>query len=163
MTQKREDYTQHVTLIMFYLTGIHSNQLCNIFVTIAQLNTKCKITELVLILERMWKRIFRMLLRLDQVPVLGDLHCSIVYRIRQYGILNGQLTGPYILSPHLNTEQYLYFLRDVLFHFLESRIYGLCMMVFPVTIPISYGPVAWLARSPDLNPCDSFLWDHMNN
>ncbi|EEZ97620.1 hypothetical protein TcasGA2_TC012954 [Tribolium castaneum] len=98
-------------------------------------------------------------------------------------ILNRQLIGPHILPHRLNAEQYLHFLRDVLFELLDDvnletrqnlwflhdgapchRAHVMRNWLntnFPQRWIGTYGPVAWPARSPDLNPCDFFLWDYM--
>ncbi|RZC42533.1 DDE 3 domain containing protein [Asbolus verrucosus] len=97
------------------------------------------------------------------------------------GILNGQLIASCILPPRLNAAQYLHFLRDVLFTLLDDINLEIRQILwflhdgapchnahvirnwlnFPQRWIGTYGPVAWPARSPDLNPCDFFLWGYM--
>jgi hypothetical protein len=101
------------------------------------------------------------------------------------GILNGRLIGPHILPPRLNSEQYLHFLRDVIFDLLgdvplEIRrnlwllhdgapchnahiIRNWLNNNFPERWIGTYGLGLWPARSPDLNPCDIFLWGYIKN
>jgi hypothetical protein len=100
------------------------------------------------------------------------------------GIQNGQLIRPHIMPPRLNAEQYLYFLQNVLFQLLEDFTIDIRanMWYLHDGAPCHFAqvvqnwlnenfsgrwiernrPVAWPARSPDLNPCD-FLWGYMKD
>jgi hypothetical protein len=100
------------------------------------------------------------------------------------GIIGNRLIGPHVLPPHLNGEGYLNFLQNELSDLLDD-------VPLQVRRDMWYlhdgapahsasrgvknwldanlenrwigrnGPVLWPARSPDLNPCDFFLWDHL--
>jgi hypothetical protein len=99
------------------------------------------------------------------------------------GIIGNRLIGPHVLPPHLNGEGYLNFLQNQLSDLLDD-------VPLQVRRDMWYlhdgapahsargvknwldanlenrwigrnGPVLWPARSPDLNPCDFFLWGHL--
>jgi hypothetical protein len=60
----------------------------------------------------------------------------------------------YLLTLHLNGEEYLIFLQNVLsdlLQVLENRWIG------------RNGPVLWPARSTDLSPCDFFMGPFKTN
>ena len=101
------------------------------------------------------------------------------------GIVGDNLIGPYFLEPRLNGVAYLQFLRDDLPELLEDVPLGLVNRMWfmhdgapphfsiavrnylNATFPLRWlgrgGPVEWPARSPDLNPCDFFLWGHLKD
>lgn len=101
------------------------------------------------------------------------------------GIVNGQLIGPYIMPNRLNGEEYLHFLNNVLFQLVEdvpldiranmwylhdgapchnARVVRNWLDAhFPGQWIGRNGPVAWPARSPDLNPCEFFFWGYMKD
>jgi hypothetical protein len=99
------------------------------------------------------------------------------------GIIGNRLIGPHVLPPHLNGEGYLIFLQNELSDLLDD-------VPLQVRRDMWYlhdgapahsvrgvknwldanlenrwigrnGPVLWPARSPDINPCDFFLWGHL--
>lgn len=99
------------------------------------------------------------------------------------GIVDGQLIGPYVLPNRLNGRSYLDFLQTVLPNLLDDVPLATLRSMWYMHdgAPPHYaravamhlnqefgnrwiernGPVIWPARSPDLNPCDFFLWGHM--
>jgi hypothetical protein len=101
------------------------------------------------------------------------------------GIINGHLLGPHIMPRRLNGVEYLNFLDNVSYELLEDlplavreRIWYLhdgapchyALIVrewlnnnFPERWIGRNGPVAWPPRSPDLNPCDFFLWGYIKS
>lgn len=98
------------------------------------------------------------------------------------GIVNGQLIGPFELPDRLNGDSYLNFLREDLNGLLDNvdlatrrnliiQIDGApCHYASIVRQYLNErfrdkwigrgGPIAWPARSPDLNPIDFFLWGY---
>lgn len=101
------------------------------------------------------------------------------------GIVGNHLLGPHFLPPRLNGEAYLTFLRDTLPELLEDIPLALLRDMWfmhdgapphfsravrehlNATFNLRWigrgGPVAWPARSPDLNPCDFYLWGHLKD
>lgn len=101
------------------------------------------------------------------------------------GIVGDNLIGPYFLQPRLNGEAYLNFLRDNLPDLLEDvplrlrqemwfmhdgapphfslRVRAYLDIAFPRRWIGRGGTVAWPARSPDMNPCDFFLWGYLKD
>lgn len=99
------------------------------------------------------------------------------------GIIDNILVGPYILPNRLNGPEYLRFLREVLPDLLDDvplqtlqRMWYLLdgapahyarevVTHLNVAYPDRWigrnGPVLWPPRSPDLTPCDYFLWGCM--
>ncbi|KAL1488367.1 hypothetical protein ABEB36_014844 [Hypothenemus hampei] len=99
------------------------------------------------------------------------------------GIVNGLLIGPYIMPDRLDGRTYLQFLNNELYDLLEDVPLEIRrnMWYLHDGAPCHYarivrewlnehfprqwigrnGPVAWPPRSPDLNPCDFYLWGHM--
>lgn len=99
------------------------------------------------------------------------------------GIVGDRLVGPFILPPRLNGIEYLQFLNNTLDELLEdvplavrrdmwflhdgapAHYFGEVRTWLDNNFPEKWigrnGPVLWPARSPDLNPCDFFLWGHM--
>lgn len=99
------------------------------------------------------------------------------------GIIDQYLIGPYVLPNRLNGPGYLHFLEDILPVLLEEiplqlrqRMWYLLDGAPPhfdlnvrqflnIRFPQKWigrnGPTKWPPRSPDLNPCDFFLWGHM--
>lgn len=97
------------------------------------------------------------------------------------GIVGDQLIGPFFLPPHLNGHNFLVnqlpvLLEDVpidlrrhmwFMHDGAPAHFSLIVRNW-LSQPFNYGlhwigrdgPVAWPARSPDLNPLDFFLWGH---
>lgn len=101
------------------------------------------------------------------------------------GILDDHLIGPVFLPTPLNGQNYLQFLRNDLDDLLEdvplifrSRMYFMQDGAPPhfhrevrefLTNKFNNrwigrsGPVSWPPRSPDLNPCDFFLWGYVKS
>lgn len=101
------------------------------------------------------------------------------------GIIHSHLIGPFFLPDNLNGESYEEFLRNNLYMLLENvPIEYRRGMIFqhdgcPAHFRISVrewlnetfpqrwigrgGPIPWPARSPDLTPCDFYLWSHMKS
>lgn len=99
------------------------------------------------------------------------------------GLINGHLIGPHFLPQRLNGEMYLNFLNNDLFNLLEDvplatranmwylhdgapcHNTGIVRTWLQNNFPNRWigrnGPVSWPARSPDLTPCDFFLWGYM--
>ena len=101
------------------------------------------------------------------------------------GIWNSKIIGPEELPERLNGENYLYFLENgFLDHVEEQNIseeeiesmwfqydgapaywYGDVLdeldEMFPGKWIGRFGPIAWPARSPDLNELDFFFWGYM--
>ena len=99
------------------------------------------------------------------------------------GICGDHLIGPYLMPSPLNGARYVTFLRDVLPELLEEMPLGIRRRMWfqhdgapahyhrdarqhlDASFPNKWigrnGPVAWPARSPDLNPLDFFLWGYM--
>lgn len=100
-------------------------------------------------------------------------------------IVNGILVGPYILPDRLSGENYLDFLQNHFPGLLEDVPLNIWqnMWLLQDGAPPHYslivrqfldnnfpnrwigrvGPVAWPPRSPDLTPCDFFLWGYMKS
>jgi hypothetical protein len=99
-------------------------------------------------------------------------------------IIGNRLIRPHILPPHLNGEGYLNFLQNELSDFwmtCRCKFGGICGRYLHDGAPAHSargvknwldanlenrwigrnGPVLWPARSPELNPCDFFLWGHL--
>lgn len=96
------------------------------------------------------------------------------------GLIGNQLFGPYFIQGNLNGASYLHFLRnefqEMLNEFpleIRSRMWFMhdgapphitCDVrthlsdLFPQRWIGRYGPIAWPARSPDLNVMDYFVW-----
>lgn len=101
------------------------------------------------------------------------------------GIIGNQLIGPIELPNNLNSQRYLDFLQNRLPELLEdipleTRVgmyfqhdgapahFGQAVRIwlnekYPEKWIGRGGPIAWPARSPDLNPLDYYLWGHMSN
>lgn len=101
------------------------------------------------------------------------------------GIIGDRILGPVFLPRRLTGRNYRRFLRVTLPPLLEEvpltmrRVMWLLHdgapahfanivrthlnRVFPGRWIGRGGPVAWPARSPDLNPCDFWLWGHLKN
>lgn len=101
------------------------------------------------------------------------------------GIVNGILVGPFILPDRLTGDVYLDFLQNNLPVLLEDVPLNIRQAMWLLQdgapahfrrevrefLDIRYpnrwigrnGPVAWPPRSPDLNPCDFFLWGYMKS
>lgn len=99
------------------------------------------------------------------------------------GVLDNFLIGPYILPNRLNTQAYTVFLRDVLPELLEdiplevrqgmwfqhdgapahfaNEVQNYLNVAYANQWIGRGGPVAWPARSPDLNPLDFYVWGQM--
>nr|CAH7762191.1 unnamed protein product [Callosobruchus chinensis] len=99
------------------------------------------------------------------------------------GMVNGMLIGPFILPPRMGGLQYLDFLQNTLPTLLDDVPLNIRQSMWfmhdgapphfrrevrdylNVTFPNRWigrnGPVAWPPRSPDLTPCDFFLWGEM--
>lgn len=98
------------------------------------------------------------------------------------GLLNNKLLGPYFIDGNLTAEKYLDILQDMLDDLpLEYRLNEIWFQqdgcgphnsrmvtdylnqTFPNSWIGTRGPVAWPARSPDLNPLDFYLWGRLKN
>lgn len=101
------------------------------------------------------------------------------------GIINNTLVGPHFFENRLNGQMYVEFLRNELNQLLEDVPLNIrCNMWFmhdgaPAHFSriarqeLEYkfgqqwigrgGPVGWPPRSPDLNPCDFYLWGHLKS
>lgn len=101
------------------------------------------------------------------------------------GIYGDELFGPVFLPPRLNGNNYLHFLQNELFDYLEDLPVAerQSMWFMHDGAPPHFnvhvrdyltaqfgnqwigrgGPVAWPARSPDLNPIDFHLWGHLKS
>ena len=99
------------------------------------------------------------------------------------GIMGERLVGPFILPDRLNGNLYLQFLRNEIEDFRDNlplNLYQNMWFMHDGAPPhferhvVNYlnveynnqwigrnGPVAWPARSPDLNPLDFYFWGHM--
>lgn len=99
------------------------------------------------------------------------------------GILHGNLIGPFFLPARLNGNTYENFLRDEVPTLLEdvplarriamvyqhdgcpAHYYQRVRQWLDVNYPQRWigrgGPIPWPARSPDLTPCDFYIWGHM--
>lgn len=99
------------------------------------------------------------------------------------GIVDNKLIGPQELSRRLTAAEYLHFLQNYLDDLLEDVPLLVIQNLWlqqdgapphssrAVTDWLNvnfngrwigrYGPVSWPPRSPDLNPCDFFLWGFM--
>lgn len=95
--------------------------------------------------------------------------------------------GPIRLPARLNGENYLQFLQEQLpnlidqlnlppaivdrIHFMQDgapphyhrEVRNYLNQAYPNRWISRAGPIAWPARSPDLNPCDYFLWGYVKN
>jgi hypothetical protein len=98
------------------------------------------------------------------------------------GLLDDFLIGPHVLPNHLMGDAYLDFLVNTLPQLLEVSL-QVCQSMWymhdeaPVYFSIKVrnhlndaypgrrigcgSPVVWLARSPDLNPLDFFVWGYL--
>lgn len=101
------------------------------------------------------------------------------------GIVGDSLIGPIFLPNRLNGQHYLYFLQNVLPIHMEDIPLDIRdnMWFMHDGAPCHFsndvrqflnnlfhekwigrgGPLAWPARSPDLNPIDFYLWGHVKN
>lgn len=96
------------------------------------------------------------------------------------GLLNNKLLGPYFIDGNLTAKKYLDILQDMLDDLpLEYRLNEIWFQqdgcgphnsrmvtdylnqTFPNSWIGTRGPVAWPARSPDLNPLDFYLWGRL--
>jgi hypothetical protein len=99
------------------------------------------------------------------------------------GIIENHLIGPYVLPRRLTVDGYLQFLNEVLPELLEEgplairremwylhdggppHYAGQVRTWMDISFPNRWigraGPILWPPRSPDLNPCDFFVWGHM--
>lgn len=101
------------------------------------------------------------------------------------GIIGDNLLGPFFLSHILNGENYLQFLQNDLPELLDDVpllirqqaffVYDGASTHFQIIVRDFFnatyanrwigrgGPVPWPARSPDCNPLDFYLWDHVKS
>lgn len=99
------------------------------------------------------------------------------------GVVDNQLIGPHFFPQNLNGDAYNFFLRNYLEPLLEDVPLGTRMQMiyqhdgcpahfyrnvrqwmderYPHRWIGRGGPIPWPARSPDLTPCDFYLWGHM--
>lgn len=99
------------------------------------------------------------------------------------GIVDDHLIGPYVLPPRLTGANYLEFLsrhlgdlledvplqtRREMWYLQDGALPHYAVIVrewlnanYPNKWIGRSGPVPWPPRSPDLNPCDFFVWGHM--
>lgn len=101
------------------------------------------------------------------------------------GIIGSYLIGPHILPPRLSGQGYLEFLQGNLNDLLDEVPVQIRqnMWMMHDGAPAHYtvnvrqwlhehfpgrwigrgqdAPIAWPPRSPDLNPCDFYLWSHL--
>lgn len=121
----------------------------------------------------------------DENPhVTREFHYQQQFSINVWaGIAGNQLLGPHELPRRLNGDTYLEFLNTTFQDFLEDvplnvrrnmwlqhdgapphssrRVTQWLNNTFGNKWIGRYGPVPWPARSPDLTPCDFYLWGHM--
>lgn len=100
------------------------------------------------------------------------------------GIVGDAFIGPFFIEGNLTSEKYLDLLRDSVLPALQNLYgdyqhvwfqqdgapphFGLQVRlflnnVFPHRWIGRRGEIEWPARSPDMNPCDFFLWGHLKN
>lgn len=99
------------------------------------------------------------------------------------GIVQNYLVGPFILPRRLNGQTYLHFLQENLPNLIEdvplnirqrllfmhdgapAHFSHMVRDYLNVTFQGNWigrgGPIPWPPRSPDLNPCDFYLWGHL--
>lgn len=100
------------------------------------------------------------------------------------GLIGQRLIGPFVLPARMNAANYLVFLQQVLEDHLDDLPLDVWNAMwfqhdgapphvgrlvrehldarFPERWIGRFGPVAWPARSPDLNPLDFFFWGRMD-
>jgi hypothetical protein len=114
----------------------------------------------------------------------SESHSQKVQKLNVFiAIWDDQLIGPFIINGNLNSERYLTLLRDTVFPPIQHQIdvnlpwfmqdgapahFGLQVreyldQVFPDKWIGRRGPVEWPPRSPDLTPCDFFLWGYLKS
>ncbi|EZA58485.1 Zinc finger MYM-type protein [Ooceraea biroi] len=101
------------------------------------------------------------------------------------GMIDEYLIGPHILPHHITAQQFLQFLNNDLFDLLQDVPLNLrydswlqlngcpahsarivrdwLNQSYPEKWISRWGPVGWLARSPDLTPLDFYLWGKIKN
>jgi hypothetical protein len=101
------------------------------------------------------------------------------------GIIDNSLVGPFTLPARVNAENFLQFLQNDFQVLLEDLplvilrqmwlqmdgapphfgriVRDWCNETYPNRWIGRGGAIAWPPRSPDLNPCDFFLWGHLQN
>lgn len=101
------------------------------------------------------------------------------------GILNDRLVGPFFFRQNLNSERYLTFLKTEISSFVDNLPLRQSISLFFQQDGASihstravqrwlnnefdgqwigrYSNNPWPARSPDLTPCDFFLWGYLKN
>lgn len=101
------------------------------------------------------------------------------------GVIENHLLGPYIMPKHLTGENYNRFLQETLPELFDNIPLGFRQNMWYMhdgapahfartvrdTLNTAFpgrwigrgGPVAWPARSPDLNPLDFFVWGHLQS
>lgn len=99
------------------------------------------------------------------------------------GIVHSHLIGPFFMPQNLNGVTYENFLREELAALLEdvpldtrrdmiyqhdgcpAHFYRGVRQWLDTNFPLKWigrgGPIPWPARSPDLTPCDFYIWGHM--
>lgn len=98
------------------------------------------------------------------------------------GLIDNKLLGPYFIQGNLNAQKYVDILEDMIdnlpLQFRQNRVWfqqdgagphnaayvrNYLNETFPASWMGTRGPVAWPARSPDLNPLDYYLWGYLKN
>lgn len=98
------------------------------------------------------------------------------------GMFDNRLLGPYIIDGTLTAQRYINLLEDMVddlpLQHRQNRIWfqqdgagphnaaivtNFLNESFPNSWMGTTGPVAWPARSPDLNPLDYYLWGYLKN
>jgi transposase len=101
------------------------------------------------------------------------------------GVIDNNLVGPFTLPARVNAENFLQFLQNDFQVLLEDLplvilrqmwlqmdgapphfgriVRDWCNETYPNRWIGRGGAIAWPPRSPDLNPCDFFLWGHLQN
>ena len=111
----------------------------------------------------------------EKLPV-PDLHKRVMVWC---GLTSGGLIGPYFFDQNVNARSYLAMLNDFLWPKVKRRgmifqqdgassHYAIVVRnwldeKFPQRWIGRRGPIEWPARSPDLTPCDFFLWGYLKN
>lgn len=101
------------------------------------------------------------------------------------GFYRGRIIGPFLFDGNLNSQRYLQILQDHLVDFIDNlpleermncffqqdgapphntrEISGLLNELFGVNWIGNRAPIYWPPRSPDLTPCDFFLWGQIKD
>lgn len=101
------------------------------------------------------------------------------------GIVGTHIVGPILFQGQLTGERYFNFLTNEISEFINNlpaeiteRMYfqqdgapphnsriarNYLQNRFQERLITTHGPVRWPPRSPDLTPCDFFLWGHLKN